>query len=45
LCQNEKKLAIEQLNLPGHHVLAMPPRRIHEMSDAVRERLIALLRR
>ncbi|HEX6241198.1 MAG TPA: hypothetical protein VFZ61_09910, partial [Polyangiales bacterium] len=41
----EKQIAIDRLRLPGHDPLAMPPRRIHDMSDAVRERLIALLRR
>jgi hypothetical protein len=41
----EKQTAIERLNLPGHDPLAMPPRRIHALSDAVRARLIALLRR
>jgi flavin-dependent dehydrogenase len=34
-----------RLSKPGHDPLAMPPRRIHDVSDAVRERLIALLRR
>jgi hypothetical protein len=41
----EKKLAIERLSLSGHDPLAMPPRRIHDLSDAARDRLIALLRR
>lgn len=45
LSADEKKLAIERLKLPGHDPLAMPPRRIHDLSDAVRDRLIALLRR
>jgi hypothetical protein len=45
LSAEEKKLAIERLNLPGHDPLAMPPRRIHDLSDTARERLIALLRR
>ena len=41
----ERQTAIERLSLPGHDPLAMPPRRIHDMSDAARDRLIALLRR
>ena len=41
----EKQLAIERLRLPGHDLLAMPPRRIFELSDAARDRLVALLRR
>lgn len=45
LSADEKKVAIERLSLPGHDPLAMPPRRIHGLSDAVRDRLIALLRR
>jgi hypothetical protein len=40
----EKQVAIDRLSLPGHDALAMPPRRIHDLSDKVRERLIALLR-
>jgi hypothetical protein len=45
LSAEEKKLAIERLSLPGHDPLAMPPRRIHDLSDAARNRLVALLRR
>jgi hypothetical protein len=41
----EKQTAIERLSMPGHDPRAMPPRRIHELSAAVRDRLIALLRR
>lgn len=40
-----KETAIARLNLPGHDPLAMPPRRIHDVTDAVRARLIALLRK
>jgi hypothetical protein len=34
-----------RLNLPGHDPLAMPPRRIHDLSEALRQRLTALLSR
>jgi hypothetical protein len=45
LSAEEKQTAIDRLNLPGHDPLAMPPRLIHALSDVVRARLIALLRR
>lgn len=41
----EKRIAIERLKLPANDPLAMPPRRIHDMSATVRDRLIALLQR
>lgn len=40
-----KETAIARLNLPGDDPLAMPPRRIHDLSGSVRARLIALLRK
>lgn len=43
LSADEKALAIERLRLPAEHPLAMPPRRFLEVSEAARERLIALL--
>jgi hypothetical protein len=45
LSAEEKQTAIDRLNLAGHDALAMPPRRIHALSDTARARLIALLRR
>lgn len=40
----EKQVAIDRLNLPAHNPLAMPPRRIHDLTDSARARLVALLR-
>jgi hypothetical protein len=44
LTPEQKQSAIDRLNLPGDDPLAMPPRRIHEMGDRARARLVALLR-
>lgn len=45
LSPEQKRAAIDRMNLPGEDVLAMPPRRIHELSEAARARLVALLRK
>jgi hypothetical protein len=44
LSTEQKQTAIERLNLPSHDPLAMPPGRIHALSEAARARLISLLR-
>jgi len=43
LSPSEKQVAIERLNLPPDNPLAMPPRRIHELTETARARLVALL--
>ena len=43
LSTSEKQLAIERLNLPSESPLAMPPRRIYELTETARVRLVALL--
>lgn len=45
LSADEKQTAIDRLMLPADDPLAMPPRRIHAMTDAARARLVALLRK
>jgi hypothetical protein len=45
LSAEEKQTAIDRLSLAEEDPLAMPPRRIHAMSDAARARLVALLRK
>jgi hypothetical protein len=45
LSAEEKETAIARLNLAEDDPLAMPPRRIHALSETARARLIALLRR
>ncbi len=44
LARAAKDAAMDRLSLPAEDPLAMPPRRIYEMSEAVRARLTALLR-